>query len=471
LFKSGKPAKNVYVSVEVEGLYGGSGITDQEGVFCGKMPKDKKLKFKVNNGYCNELLYTIEVNPITVENTILDPFILPDIIENKISFEGKVVCNDQPVDQTTIILKTNNFVRVFTDLEKGLFNEDFSFLNCVQSNDTEFEIIAFDEITGKASPSKKFSYAVHKNIILNVCEAACDFTSALTFDCNNFIKVETTNGSGNYTYKWSNGATSQEILVDSTNNPTLSTYCVTVTDTGTSCTKVFCKNVSGKLQAYIEGQCSPEISTYVFGGSPPYTYLWNNGKTTSKIEDLQPGVYTVVVTDDNGCTVSAKKEVSTLLAVNPTPVSCDKNKYSLSSSIPIQGGFISPSGIDSTSFLQISNLNNLDVFKTGFEFTLSVYADNCEARFDIVLPRLESFVAEAKNTSCGTCEDGYITYTIGSNCFSCQVGEVLIYKTSDLSIDLSDKNTLKKLGKGDYYAVVLDKNTGCYIAYQKVKIN
>ncbi len=37
------------------------------------------------------------------------------------------------------------------------------------------------------------------------------------------------------------------------------------------------------------------------GGTPGYTYLWNNGATTQTINGLTSGLYTVTVTDANGC--------------------------------------------------------------------------------------------------------------------------------------------------------------------------
>ncbi len=43
----------------------------------------------------------------------------------------------------------------------------------------------------------------------------------------------------------------------------------------------------------------------ILGGTTPYTYLWNNGETTETIMDLGAGIYSVTVTDANGCTVTA----------------------------------------------------------------------------------------------------------------------------------------------------------------------
>jgi gliding motility-associated-like protein len=40
------------------------------------------------------------------------------------------------------------------------------------------------------------------------------------------------------------------------------------------------------------------------GGVPGYTYLWNNGQTTSTATGLSPNTYSVTVTDANGCTMT-----------------------------------------------------------------------------------------------------------------------------------------------------------------------
>ena len=43
------------------------------------------------------------------------------------------------------------------------------------------------------------------------------------------------------------------------------------------------------------------ISVTLAGGYPPFSYEWSNGGNTAAISDLEPGVYTLTVTDDNGC--------------------------------------------------------------------------------------------------------------------------------------------------------------------------
>ncbi len=57
------------------------------------------------------------------------------------------------------------------------------------------------------------------------------------------------------------------------------------------------------------------ITANVMGGNGGYDYAWDNGRTNSMIEQLSPGDYAVLVTDNKGCTIS---ESLTLDA--PTPV-------------------------------------------------------------------------------------------------------------------------------------------------------
>ena len=48
----------------------------------------------------------------------------------------------------------------------------------------------------------------------------------------------------------------------------------------------------------------------VWGGTAPYTYLWDNGSTTISQSNLCTGIYTCFITDANGCSVSANGAVN-----------------------------------------------------------------------------------------------------------------------------------------------------------------
>jgi len=62
-------------------------------------------------------------------------------------------------------------------------------------------------------------------------------------------------------------------------------------------------NVSG--QPNMDGS----IKAVVTGGVAPFTYAWSTGATTATIDNLSDGLYSVVVTDSQGCSVSAEAVV------------------------------------------------------------------------------------------------------------------------------------------------------------------
>ena len=65
-------------------------------------------------------------------------------------------------------------------------------------------------------------------------------------------------------------------------------------------------------------------------GNAPFTYLWSNGETSSSVENLLPGVYSVTVTDSNGCQLIKTVTVNNVPPIQfgsfiTTPPSCFTN--------------------------------------------------------------------------------------------------------------------------------------------------
>ena len=121
-----------------------------------------------------------------------------------------------------------------------------------------------------------------------------------------------------YDILWSNGSTSSDI-----SGLSPGTYSVTVS-TGLSCIETATFTVEDESDAadieslIIPASCGEEngaVSITMTGGQAPFSYLWSSGETTSFINELSAGTYTVSVTDASGCT-----SISTVLVPNENPV-------------------------------------------------------------------------------------------------------------------------------------------------------
>lgn len=112
-------------------------------------------------------------------------------------------------------------------------------------------------------------------------------------------------GGANYSYTWSNGAATKNVL-----NLSAGTYSVTITDNNAGCTTVLSGiqvteppvlNLSINLQNSSCGNSTGQLEAQPNGGVSPYQYLWNTGAMTASINNLSCGTYTVTVTDFVGC--------------------------------------------------------------------------------------------------------------------------------------------------------------------------
>jgi|GEM_PF-4315237 len=126
-------------------------------------------------------------------------------------------------------------------------------------------------------------------------------------------------GTPPYLFSWSNGATTQQITGLFSGN-----YTVTVTDSlGITSTKtIFLPDpppmvISASVnQVSCKGAKDGSIAITVSGGTPGYTYLWNNGAHSVIRTSLSPKTYTLTVTDSKGCTAVASYTITQPPALN-----------------------------------------------------------------------------------------------------------------------------------------------------------
>ena len=102
------------------------------------------------------------------------------------------------------------------------------------------------------------------------------------------------------------------------------------------CTPVLTCNLAVALSVgnTIGGGNNGSINTTVSNGTFPFTYAWSTGQTVANLNNLNPGAYSVIVTDANGCADTAAANLINL--AGPTVLS---NSNVVSSYQVVNGGF------------------------------------------------------------------------------------------------------------------------------------
>ena len=127
--------------------------------------------------------------------------------------------------------------------------------------------------------------------------------------CNGYedgrVDLNVSGGTEPYNFIWSDGG-STEVRT----NLVSGRYNATVVDrngcdASQSIRVLEPKTLEGLLVADLIS-CNPPSNTgnvelYVEGGSPPWNFNWSNGATTQDLVDVFPGIYSVTITDQNGC--------------------------------------------------------------------------------------------------------------------------------------------------------------------------
>ncbi len=191
---------------------------------------------------------------------------------------------------------------------------------------------------------------------------------------NGSAAVLVSGGADPFTFVWSNGETSQSV-----SNLNAGSYTVEILD-GNSCPAVFSIQITepalldANIAATAEsatGANDGSATASPTGGTGTYTFAWSNGETTQTIQDLVPGTYTVLVTDENGCTSEQSIEVSSFLCaisaqnsiVNVTCAGAANGSITVS----LQGGE-APFNFNWSNGGSTATINNL----TGGTYTVEV---------------------------------------------------------------------------------------------------
>ena len=128
------------------------------------------------------------------------------------------------------------------------------------------------------------------------------------------VDLTVAGGTAPYTFLWSNGATTEDL-----SGLAIGNYTVIITDAN-GCIANSSGNVIGSASTMVPSTVITNVSCFggntgainmtVAGGTAPFTFLWSNGATTEDINALTAGIYTVLITDANGCIANGSGTVT-----------------------------------------------------------------------------------------------------------------------------------------------------------------
>jgi len=172
-----------------------------------------------------------------------------------------------------------------------------------------------------ASITDSYGCTITESVTVNSSTSLNAFVSSADASCgqsNGTASISVSGGSGIYTYNWSTGASSASV-----SGLAAGTYSVTVSDNnGCSASETVVVDdtpgLTGSLVVSNEecGLGNGSVAANVSGGSGSYTYNWNTGASTTSIQNLNAGTYSVFVLDANGCSYIDSAEVTGSAAVS-----------------------------------------------------------------------------------------------------------------------------------------------------------
>ena len=256
--------------------------------------------------------------------------------------------------------------------------------------------------------------------------------------------ITVSSGTTPYNYLWDSNAASQ--TTTTAINLGAGVYTVTVTD-GLNCTSTFIVTVSDAAagtavgnvdqNATCNGDSDGQASVSMTGGAPSFTYLWDNGSTTSTATGLSAGDEMVQVTDASGCITFATVTITEPVAITATTSSTVDNGSGNGTATATGGDGVAPytyawdataqsqatetaTGLSAGTYsVTVSDVNGCSsifsvtvgattgIQKVALENSLHIYPNPNDGRFVIALsnPLNEAYMLEVRNAL------GQVVYT------------------------------------------------------------
>ncbi|MEL7421946.1 MAG: gliding motility-associated C-terminal domain-containing protein [Bacteroidota bacterium] len=129
-------------------------------------------------------------------------------------------------------------------------------------------------------------------------------------DVSGSIELLINSSAAPFEVEWNTGSSASVLT-----NLGAGTYSVSVTDAN-ACSGVLSTSIDQPEPLIVTVEVAQPsvteggtITLFPTGGTSPYSYTWSNGLSAQSGSDLPPGMYTITITDDNGCTEQVTLEL------------------------------------------------------------------------------------------------------------------------------------------------------------------
>ncbi|MFH1320919.1 MAG: gliding motility-associated C-terminal domain-containing protein [Bacteroidota bacterium] len=304
------------------------------------------------------------------------------------------------------------------------------------------------------------------NALIGDLEVTVTLDSLKNVTCNKgndgYASVTVSGGTPPYTYSWN----TTPVQTDSfATGLSAGSYYVTATDlSGCQFTLAITINepdpiIDSMFKADIScnGYNDGSATVTTSGGTPPYTYQWDNGDSTDALQGVSAGIYIITVTDNNGCDTSVNVEITepdvmTATITGITGVSC--NGFCDGTASVTGSGGNPPYGY-SWNTAPIKT----DPIATGLcagDYTVTLMdMKGCMATADTTIGQpdtLAASITNVQNVSCNGANDGSATVTASGGTLPYSY----IWNTTPFQTD----STATGLEPTSYTVTVIDTN-GC----------
>ena len=284
-------------------------------------------------------------------------------------------------------------------------------------------------------------------------------------DSDGSIDLSVTGGNGNYTYVWSNGATTEDLTGLSAGSYTVTIYDANQCSASTQTTIQEPSPILPEILDIGNVTCNNGDDGFILldvnGGTSPYSFEWDNGDIIQNIDFLTAGEYTVTIEDANGCTavLNAFVEEPLVLEVNNTitnPSCFTGNDGSVE--LVIVGG-VAPYTFGWNTGATTDNLSNV----SAGNYNVTVSDDNgCSVFHSITLANpaeltAAAFVTNPLSLRGGTDASVRVSASGGTGNYT------YLWSSGENTQSVTD------LTAGDYFVTVTDENNCATIAQVTVE--